>query len=60
MVQAYRGELAEKEQQVKEAEQAGQVASLKRQLAKKKKTNKVSTLSIIWHKISCNFNHFHV
>lgn len=49
MVQAYRGELADKEQRVREAEQAGEVASLKRQLATKKKTNEVSTFSIVWY-----------
>lgn len=47
MVQAFKGEVAAKEQQVKEAAQAGKVALLEGQVASNGKTIQVSPFNIL-------------
>ena len=58
-MQAFKGEVAAKELQVKEAAQAGKVALLEGQMANKSKTIEVS---IFWHSVqdsTHNLNHVH-
>lgn len=63
-MQAFKGQVAGKEQQVKEAAQAGKVALLEGQVASNSKTVQVSTSNISWHRCTGlntpQINRFHI